>query len=139
MSKQQLLKMNGYSNDYWGWGGEDDDISSRVIYAGYKISRYPVKIARYKMMKHKTEATNPVNRLVTTFEVTHNCFSCRWKLMKMTKQRYRIDGLSNVNFKVLSFHHSRTHIRVAVDLLEDKLRPKIAEEFRSKDCKWTKG
>lgn len=23
------LKMNGFPNNYWGWGGEDDDISAR--------------------------------------------------------------------------------------------------------------
>uniref|UniRef100_A0A915DG84 Uncharacterized protein n=1 Tax=Ditylenchus dipsaci TaxID=166011 RepID=A0A915DG84_9BILA len=41
MTKQHFRKMNGFSNDYWGWGGEDDDISTRVILAGYSISRYP--------------------------------------------------------------------------------------------------
>jgi beta-1,4-galactosyltransferase 3 len=29
MTRQQYVKMNGFSNDYWGWGGEDDDISTR--------------------------------------------------------------------------------------------------------------
>ncbi|KAH7696505.1 CRE-BRE-4 protein, partial [Aphelenchoides avenae] len=53
--------MNGFSNDYWGWGGEDDDISSRVSLAGYQISRYPANIARYKMLKHVAEKSNPVN------------------------------------------------------------------------------
>lgn len=25
----QYLKMNGFPNNYWGWGGEDDDIGVR--------------------------------------------------------------------------------------------------------------
>lgn len=80
LTKQQFLKMNGFSNDYWGWGGklllvffvechnlimlgEDDDLSARVTYAGFKISRYPIKIARYKMIRHKHENdSNPVNK-----------------------------------------------------------------------------
>uniref|UniRef100_A0A1I8BX13 Glyco_transf_7N domain-containing protein n=1 Tax=Meloidogyne hapla TaxID=6305 RepID=A0A1I8BX13_MELHA len=29
ISVEQLRKINGYSNDFWGWGGEDDDINTR--------------------------------------------------------------------------------------------------------------
>lgn len=29
LSKSQFLKINGFPNEYWGWGGEDDDIFNR--------------------------------------------------------------------------------------------------------------
>jgi len=29
LTNSQFTKMNGFSNDFWGWGGEDDDISAR--------------------------------------------------------------------------------------------------------------
>lgn len=29
LSKEQYLKINGFPNNYWGWGGEDDDIYNR--------------------------------------------------------------------------------------------------------------
>jgi len=34
-SKEQVLKTNGYSNDYWDWGMEDDDLFWRCYLEGY--------------------------------------------------------------------------------------------------------
>jgi len=39
-TKDQVLKTNGYSNDYWDWGQEDDDLFWRAYFEGlttYKI------------------------------------------------------------------------------------------------------
>ena len=30
-TEDSFKKINGYSNEYWGWGGEDDDISHRMF------------------------------------------------------------------------------------------------------------
>ncbi|GAB6032512.1 hypothetical protein CHUAL_011408 [Chamberlinius hualienensis] len=46
LSKQQMEKVNGFSNEFWGWGGEDDDMSNRIRYYGYKISRYQSSICQ---------------------------------------------------------------------------------------------
>lgn len=59
MSTDHFVKVNGFSNLFWGWGGEDDDMSSRIKYNKLIISRYPASIARYKMLKHKKAKPNP--------------------------------------------------------------------------------
>ena len=33
--KEQVFAANGYSNEYWGWGKEDDDFFFRLLLAGY--------------------------------------------------------------------------------------------------------
>lgn len=33
--KDQVFAANGFSNDYWGWGKEDDDFFFRLLRAGY--------------------------------------------------------------------------------------------------------
>ncbi|CAB1336023.1 unnamed protein product, partial [Coregonus sp. 'balchen'] len=37
VTPEQYMKMNGFPNSYWGWGGEDDDIAARVRLSGMKI------------------------------------------------------------------------------------------------------
>ncbi|CAD5206439.1 unnamed protein product [Bursaphelenchus okinawaensis] len=123
LTKAQFVKMNGFSNDYWGWGGEDDDMSSRIVYSGYEIFRYPIKIAHYKMIKHSKETENPKN-------------TCRYRLLKLTKKRYLKDGINNLRYKIVNITQPLSHTRVLVDLLENDLRPNLSKELGTKDCRW---
>ena len=34
MSGKQFRSINGYPNDYWGWGGEDDELGRRMVHIG---------------------------------------------------------------------------------------------------------
>lgn len=59
MSREHFQLVNGFSNVFWGWGGEDDDMANRIKAHGLHISRYPANVARYKMLTHKKEKANP--------------------------------------------------------------------------------
>lgn len=61
MSKEHYLKINGFPNTYWGWGGEDDDIYRRVIFRGMSISRPDFVTGKYKMIKHNRDKHNDPN------------------------------------------------------------------------------
>lgn len=61
LSKDQYLKINGFPNTYWGWGGEDDDIYKRIIFRGMSISRPDAVTGRYKMIKHNRDLHNEPN------------------------------------------------------------------------------
>lgn len=58
IKEKDFRAVNGYSNKYWGWGSEDDDMYWRFRYTGYKISRPPLTHGRYTMISHKSEARN---------------------------------------------------------------------------------
>lgn len=32
LTVEQFRKINGFSNAFWGWGGEDDDLWNRLVY-----------------------------------------------------------------------------------------------------------
>ncbi|KAM4807835.1 beta-1,4-galactosyltransferase 1-like [Rhinophrynus dorsalis] len=57
-TKEQFLKVNGFSNSFWGWGGEDDEMYQRVLAVGMGIERPDEKIAKAKMIYHKRDAGN---------------------------------------------------------------------------------
>ncbi|XP_015250681.1 PREDICTED: beta-1,4-galactosyltransferase 2-like [Cyprinodon variegatus] len=61
LSKEQFLKVNGFSNTFWGWGGEDDDLYQRISLRGMSISRPNSAIGRYKMIRHNRDAHNERN------------------------------------------------------------------------------
>lgn len=46
-------KVNGYSNVYWGWGGEDDDMAKRIISQKLEIERLTEDYAKYTMLDHE--------------------------------------------------------------------------------------
>jgi len=37
LKPEQYIKANGYSNLYWGWGKEDDDMAFRIKASGQVI------------------------------------------------------------------------------------------------------
>ena len=59
LRREHFEKINGVSNQFWVWGGEDDDMYKRVLHHGLNITRYAPEIARYTTIKHQNAAMNP--------------------------------------------------------------------------------
>ncbi|MGH9762928.1 MAG: galactosyltransferase-related protein, partial [Blastocatellia bacterium] len=57
-SRSDFEKANGFSNDYWGWGCEDDDLFVRFVMAGVRIDRRP---GLYKCLPHGREQCSAEN------------------------------------------------------------------------------
>lgn len=49
LTPTHYLKMNGFPNNYWGWGGEDDDIGARWEYLGRSGKWLPVHSLMWKI------------------------------------------------------------------------------------------
>jgi hypothetical protein len=48
--KEDFIKINGFSNEYWGWGAEDDDLRLRCDIMNLKIQR---KQGRFHSLPHE--------------------------------------------------------------------------------------
>ncbi|CAF0995001.1 unnamed protein product [Adineta steineri] len=100
MRREHYLLVNGYSTNYWGWGGEDDDMFKRIINKQLTLDRPPASLARYKMLKHVHQKLNP----------------SRMKVLRTAHNRIDSDGVNNVVYTLLntSSYHLYTHMLIDV-------------------------
>jgi hypothetical protein len=100
MRREHYLLVNGYSTNYWGWGGEDDDMYERIVNKHLVLERPPAAIARYKMLKHTHQKLNPA----------------RMKVLKTAHIRIDSDGVNNVKYELLNktLYHLYTHFIIDV-------------------------
>ncbi|XP_037128079.1 beta-1,4-galactosyltransferase 3-like [Syngnathus acus] len=115
VTPDQYRKMNGFSNQYWGWGREDDDLWQRVALAGMKVMRPPLAIARYKMIKHHRDRGNEENPY-------------NFVLRNRTALAWYVDGLNSLTYKLLSKEQEPLYTRLAINVGE-KPRPWVQEEM----------
>ncbi|XP_061719124.1 beta-1,4-N-acetylgalactosaminyltransferase bre-4-like [Cydia pomonella] len=101
LTLEQFQKVNGFSNRYWGWGGEDDDMAYRLKKMNYHVARYKMSIARYAMLNHKKSNPNPK----------------RYQLLSQTSKTFKKDGLSTLEYVLVEVvhHHLYTHIVANID------------------------
>lgn len=93
--KNSFQRVNGFSNDYWGWGAEDDDILFRCKVLEIKTSR---KKGRYQSLKHeKNIQKNLYNENLRKF------FGFRdSRNLDDIFKKIKSDGLSNLDYQSIS-------------------------------------
>ncbi len=69
--KNDLVKVNGYNEAFIGWGKEDNDIASRLINAGVKLSFLKFGAIAYHL-HHKTAPTLSVEKNEKLFNKSKN-------------------------------------------------------------------
>ena len=106
MTKTHFEQMNGFSNGFWLWGGEDDDSYNRLRLNGLLPRRQSVDIARYKMIRHKHESAN-------TGGLTDQQ---RWGFVRWMKRHIRDDGLNRLLYTVNHTRECPLYTHIIVDL-----------------------
>jgi hypothetical protein len=85
-----FIKVNGYSNSYWGWGAEDDDILFRCLASGIRPVR---RDGRYESLPHD-KAPDDNSRNFKKY--------AEFKKSDAPLERMREDGLSTLDYEVVS-------------------------------------
>lgn len=85
-------------------GAEDDDLYYRLKALSYKVERPPLKIGRYKMMKHQKRKPQ--------------LWSKRAKLLYSSINRMTWDGISSANYTILKVTQHKLYTHLFIDVGE---------------------
>jgi len=115
-SRELFEKINGYGNNFWGWGGEDDDLLLRLHFLKNITILYPKKGA-----------------VIDIEEKNMKIISTEEKLKNVKKEPFRIEkwwadltiwkenGLNNLNYKLLKEKKINEHTTLyKVNLLKEE-------------------
>ena len=98
MSKKQIYKINGYPNNFWGWGGEDDALYNRTAIINNKLLA-PNK-GSVTEMEHK-QAILDKNDLIE-----------KKKLILNDLKNWKTNGLNSLKYKVLKKTSIKNNISI---------------------------
>lgn len=94
----QYVNVDGFSNQYLGWGGEDDDFANRLLRHQLHVLRLPREMATYTMLTHRQEPRNPARVALLAASDTEQAprgYSAQYK-HTLTKHHHRLFTLVNV-------------------------------------------
>ena len=86
--KESFIKINGYSNEYWGWGAEDDDVLLRCSIMGVSASR---KDCGYRSLSH--------DRNIPQDLYDKNLEKFRDLRLTPNKEKIFLDGLETLSYE----------------------------------------
>lgn len=110
-NREDFQKVNGYSNEYWGWGSEDDDIRERIKLEGLTIEH---RDGFYTPLGHTSNGFKQDGTPKETAVLNRTRLERKFRDM-VKKRKDKADGLSNLKYDVLSVYKR--------DKLSDKVRP----------------
>jgi hypothetical protein len=114
MNKETYIKINGFPNHFFGWGGEDDSLYNRVSLNGFEVYR-PVKgsyiLAEHNSPKNEELNKNKMNNILTDLK--------EWK----------IHGYNEINDLYIILNH---FIYKSTSISKSKSKSKIKSKNKSK-------
>lgn len=87
-SKEAFLKVNGYCNDFWGWGSEDDEMYNNVS----KIYQIEYRAGRFRSLAHNPADRSYHNKniLLNLAGRTSGLSDCDYKVERRIEQGYKM-------------------------------------------------
>ncbi|CAF0965585.1 unnamed protein product [Rotaria sordida] len=111
--------VNGFSNLYWGWGGEDDDLSLRLIQRRMCVIRPNYDLAIYVALPHRRGQRN----------------HARFQLLTWSTVRLNADGYGQIDSMIRIINIRKTftvtHLKINVNADQNLYKSSSMKNFQS--------
>lgn len=114
VDKYNFRKSNGYSNKFWGWGGEDTDLQDRVNIKNIPIYRDKFILRKEQIKNNVFLINDPKSEYTEEERLNHSNLKLRNKMKKKYKfnsENIKKDGLTNCKYNILKSEKMENNIK----------------------------
>jgi len=116
VSEKDFRKVNGYPNNFWGWGGEDNALNRRFYDNKIKIDKSENPVIDLERLTLQEKLTKLKEDKVKEMR--------KWEKLDEDKSSWKDNGLSNVDdlytikkkFKKGNINHYKVHLTIDTEL-----------------------
>jgi hypothetical protein len=123
-----FTKINGYPNNFWGWGGEDDSLMIRFLKSGIDKVYYPKKGSIIDIEEDNMKRIETLEKLKIA-----NKEEIKFEKLYTDMELWKENGLNNLEYKILERKEIEKNIYIIkVDLMSKsdiKKNPKLYNNY----------
>ena len=123
LTKLQFEHVNGYSNRFWGWGAEDDEMNQRIYSSGLTREAADPMLGRFTMLEHQHSwSFDPSHKItMSTNDVIFREIRQKYKWSRNDElgskpNDWKMDGLNTAKFKVVNATEMNGYIHMYTDV-----------------------
>ena len=127
-NRRDFEEINGYPDNFWGWGGEDDALLYRLVASDVGTVQIP-KVGAVIDLEEKKTIAQKLESVVKDNQ--------RWEKLYIDLTHWKKNGLSNLNYKLLKMtDEAENTTQYLVDLMKKEDEQKYPELFKTDGLKF---